>query len=218
LSIRVTAGVARGRQLQIPRTDLRPTTDKVKQAMFSMLEAEAQRRGFEGDEDRFAAMQAWPRVLDLYAGSGALGIEALSRGAARATFVERDRTAIETIRQNLEKTGLEARADVRRAGALAGLSTLTGTCDLILLDPPYREIGLALKTLERIQACQLLADQGLIVWEHQTSALALTPPKGLRWARRREHGSTSIALIEREPGLERDDGDGGQGREDSSPP
>ena len=75
----------------IPRTELRPTTDKIKQALFSMLEAEALRRGFEADEDRFAAAHAWPRVLDLYTGTGALGIEALRRGAKRATFVEHDR-------------------------------------------------------------------------------------------------------------------------------
>lgn len=206
MSIRVTAGVARGRQLLIPKTDLRPTTDKVKQALFSMLEAEALRRDFEGDEDRFAAMQAWPRVLDLYAGSGALGIEALSRGAAHVTFVEQDREAAETIRRNLDRTGLESRAEIRRADVLAALSTLPGAYDLILLDPPYKEVGAALRTLERIVSRGLLAEGGHIVWEHQSGALALTLPEGLRWARRREHGSTTIGLLEQEPGREQDVG------------
>jgi 16S rRNA (guanine966-N2)-methyltransferase len=205
LSIRVTAGVARGRQLVIPKTDLRPTTDKVKQALFSMLEAEALRRDFEGDEERFAAAQAWPRVLDLYAGSGALGIEALSRGAEQVTFVEHDRLAVEAIQRNLEKTRLEERAEVRRADVLTALSTMRGAYDLILLDPPYREVGGALRTLERIVSQALLADGGLIVWEHQSPTLALTLPEGLRWARRREHGLTSIALIEREPSAQEDD-------------
>jgi 16S rRNA (guanine966-N2)-methyltransferase len=209
LSIRVTAGIARGRQLLIPKTDLRPTTDKVKQAMFSMLEAEALRRDFEADEDHFAAMQAWPLVLDLYAGSGALGIEALSRGATRATFVERDRVAVETIHRNLEKTGLEARAEVRRGDVQTSLPTITGRYDLILLDPPYTEVAGALRTLEQIQARGLLADEGLVVWEHQSSALALTLPKGLRWARRREHGLTSVGLIERAADSNEDDGVGG---------
>jgi 16S rRNA (guanine966-N2)-methyltransferase len=199
LSIRVTAGVARGRQLLIPKTDLRPTTDKVKQALFSMLEAEALRRGFEGDEEHFAAMQAWPRVLDLYAGSGALGIEALSRGAERVTFVERDRVAVDTIQRNIEKTGLEGRGEVRRADVQIALSTMPGAYDLILLDPPYREVGGALRTLERIVSRALLADGGVIVWEHQSPSLALTLPEGLRWTRRRQHGSTSIAMIEGEP-------------------
>jgi 16S rRNA (guanine966-N2)-methyltransferase len=198
LSIRVTAGLARGRQLLIPKTDLRPTTDKVKQAMFSMLEAEALRRDFEGDQDHFAAMQAWPRVLDLYAGSGALGIEAISRGAERATFIERDRLAAETIQRNLENAGLAARADVRRASVEKALSTLTGPYDLILLDPPYQEYTAAMKTLEQIQSRKLLADGGLVVWEHMVTPVALALPNGLRSVRRRDHGSTSVSLLEHE--------------------
>jgi 16S rRNA (guanine966-N2)-methyltransferase len=176
----------------------------VKQALFSMLEAEALRREFKGDEDRFAAMQAWPRVLDLFAGSGALGIEALSRGAEHVTFIERDRAAAETIQRNLERTGLESRADIRRANVLGALSTLAGSYDLILLDPPYKEVGAALRALERIVSRGLLAGGGHIVWEHHSTALALTLPEGLRWARRRGHGSTSIGLLEHEPACEGD--------------
>src|SRR4051794_30969947 len=97
--MKVTAGTARGRTLLAPATDLRPTQDKIKQAIFSMLEAEALKRGHEStvDEEQrliaYATGVAWPIVLDLFAGSGALGIEALSRGARHATFVERDRAA-----------------------------------------------------------------------------------------------------------------------------
>src|SRR6516162_2790230 len=90
-TVRVISGTARGRHLRAaPET--RPTADLVKGAIFSMLEALAYKRGFEPDEEGdFAAAVAWPRVLDLFAGSGGLGIEALSRGAQSAQFVEQDR-------------------------------------------------------------------------------------------------------------------------------
>jgi 16S rRNA (guanine966-N2)-methyltransferase len=176
--------------------------DKLKQAIFSILEAEALRRGFEGDEDHFAAAQAWPRVLDLYAGSGALGIEALSRGAQMATFVDRDRIAIETIQRNLEKTGLHTSAEVRRATVETSLSTLTGPYDLILLDPPYEEGLGTLRTLERIHSRSLLARSGVMVWEHARSTLAPALPSGLRCVRRRDHGSTSVSLLESESSVQ----------------
>src|SRR5581483_11113215 len=106
--MRVIAGSARGRPLRAPVSETRPTADHVKEALFSMLEAEAMRRGFEpeerDDELIFAAALAWPTWLDLYAGSGALGIEALSRGAASADFVERDRAARSVIQTNLTRT------------------------------------------------------------------------------------------------------------------
>jgi 16S rRNA (guanine966-N2)-methyltransferase len=172
--------------------------DKLKQAIFSMLEAEALKRGFEGDEDHFAAALAWPRVLDLYAGSGALGIEALSRGAQGATFVDRDRIATDTIQRNLEKTGLESGAEVRRVAVEMSLSTLTGPYDLILLDPPYQEGLGTLRTLERINFRNLLAAGGVIVWEHARSTVAPALPDGLRCVRRRDHGSTSVSLLENE--------------------
>ena len=118
-SVRVIAGLARGRPLPAPaRAPTRPTADKIKGAIFSMLDAEALRRGFEpvaDDEEhdgQFAAAVAWPRVLELYAGSGALAIEALSRGAAHADLVESSADARRAIVANLEKTGLTERASV----------------------------------------------------------------------------------------------------------
>ncbi|MFN0073214.1 MAG: RsmD family RNA methyltransferase [Chloroflexota bacterium] len=198
MTVRVTAGTARGRQLFVPKTDLRPTTDKIKQAIFSMLEAEALRRGYEGSEDSFAACLAWPTVLDLYSGSGSLGIEALSRGAAQVTFIERDRAAAQTIERNLDKTELRERGTVRRASVEAGLAALSGTYDLILLDPPYKETAAALRTLMLITTHELLADRGLIVWEHQAAKVALALPEGLRSVRRRDHGVTSVTILERE--------------------
>src|ERR687894_2700308 len=117
--MRVIAGTARGRPLRAPSgEDTRPTADKIKGVIFSMLDAEAMRRGFEPEPDdeerdgRFAMAVAWPRVLELYAGSGALSIEALSRGAAHADLVESSADARRAIVANLAKTGLAERASI----------------------------------------------------------------------------------------------------------
>ena len=122
--MRVIAGIAKGRTLVAPQgRRVRPTTDRTKEALFSILQPEL----------RSAS------VVDLYAGSGALGIEALSRGAARATFVERHGRAIEALERNLEVTGLGDRATVVRASVVPSLSQpLAGApFDIAVLDPPY---------------------------------------------------------------------------------
>ncbi len=117
--MRVVAGRFKGRRLTAPRgTRTRPTADRVREALFSML----------GDLDG-------ARVLDLYAGSGALGIEALSRGAATAVFVERDPQAVAAIERNLAPLGVEA--TVARADALRWLARVEGEFDLVFCDPPY---------------------------------------------------------------------------------
>jgi 16S rRNA (guanine966-N2)-methyltransferase len=117
--VRVIAGEFRGRRLQAPRgARTRPTADRVREALFSML----------GD-------LSGVRVLDLYAGSGALGIEALSRGAASAVFVERDARAAATIKRNLDALGAEG--EVRRQDALRFLASGEGPFDLVFCDPPY---------------------------------------------------------------------------------
>src|SRR5579864_6392572 len=113
--MRVISGTARGRPLRAA-AGTRPTADLIKGAIFSMLEALAYKRGFEPDEDgNFAAALAWPSVLDLYAGSGALAIEALSRGARWADLVDRDREAARIIAANLRATGLDDRARVHQS-------------------------------------------------------------------------------------------------------
>ena len=118
--MRVVAGRYRGRRLQAPRgTSVRPTGDRVREALFSIL----------GDIEGL-------RVLDLFAGSGALGIEALSRGAASATLVENDRAALAALRANVDPLP-GASADVVRADALAWLGGRRGPYDLVFLDPPY---------------------------------------------------------------------------------
>ena len=122
--MRVVAGTARGRKLQAPAgRDVRPTGDRVREAIFNALGS-------------LGAVEG-ATVLDLFAGTGALGIEALSRGAASATFVEHDRTAAATVRANLAALDLEGAADVVQADALRWLDEAGGDYDVALLDPPY---------------------------------------------------------------------------------
>ena len=117
--MRVVAGEFKGRRLRAPRgMRTRPTADRVREALFSML----------GD-------LSGARVLDLYAGTGALGIEALSRGAGVALFVERDQRALAALRRNLDAVG--AHADVRRQDAMRFLARPEGRFDLVFCDPPY---------------------------------------------------------------------------------
>jgi 16S rRNA (guanine(966)-N(2))-methyltransferase RsmD len=118
--MRIVAGAYKGRRLHAPRgSATRPTADRVREALFSIL----------GDV-------AGARVLDLYAGTGALGIEALSRGAASAVFVERDLHAAAAIQRNLDAVGAAA-ATLRRQDALGFLAAERGTYDLVFADPPY---------------------------------------------------------------------------------
>lgn len=139
--MRVIAGIAGGRTLHVPRTDLRPTMDRVKAAIFSSL----------GD------MVSGARVLDLFAGTGALGIEALSRGAASAVFVEKEPRAVAAIQRNLEKTGL--RGDMRALDIFSFLDRRSHeplSFDIIFADPPY-----AKQPGERDFAPELLASASL---------------------------------------------------------
>jgi 16S rRNA (guanine966-N2)-methyltransferase len=204
--MRVIAGSARGRPLRAPdRAPTRPTADKIKGAIFSMLDAEALRRGFEPLDDndeqdgRYAAAVAWPRVLDLYAGSGSLAIEALSRGATHADLVETNADARKTIAANLAKTGLTDRASIHKMRSESAVSTLPGPYDLILLDPPYDDEGVT-QVLERLASGGLLDDSGVVVWEHSGSTM---PPehvadpaqqRGLRLLRTRKYGAASVSL------------------------
>src|SRR5438552_13108932 len=118
IKLRVISGTAKGRRLTAPRNPaLRPTSDRVKEAIFSMLDAKTMQRDS-------ALPFAFPRVLDLYAGSGGLGIEALSRGATYVDFVEQDRIAAAAIRENLARTGLEAGARLHVTSVEKALSHL----------------------------------------------------------------------------------------------
>jgi 16S rRNA (guanine966-N2)-methyltransferase len=176
--MRVIAGRYGGRRLTAPKgTTTRPTSDRVREALFAML----------GDI-------AHARVLDLFAGTGALGIEALSRGACMAVFVERDQRAIDALRSNLAALGLgEEQARVRREDAEDALKRAwkrKETYDLLLIDPPY---GRALELGARLSAVLpgLLAPGARVVLESDRRA-----PLGLGLAldKERRYGDTTIAI------------------------
>lgn len=175
--MRVVAGTARGISLAAPRGDAtRPITDRVKETLFGIL----------GDRVPDA------RVLDLYAGSGAIGIEALSRGAAKADFVERDRSALAALRQNLERTRLEEGATVHAMDVERFLSMAEGPWDLAVLDPPYetRAIVAPLRAL-----VPLLAPGASVVIKHFWRAE--TPEvDGLTTVRQRRFGETMLTFLE----------------------
>jgi 16S rRNA (guanine966-N2)-methyltransferase len=172
--VRVVAGELRGRKLVAPAGDAtRPTADRVREALFSIL-----------------TDVSGLRVLDLYAGSGALGIEALSRGAASATFVDSSRTAVETIRSNLATLGLDAA--VHRRDALDYLADTVGsaTYDLVFADPPYDSaLRVGPSLAERLPP--LLTVDAIVVTESNKRAPLELPFTLLR---ERTYGDTRIAV------------------------
>ncbi|MBW3626137.1 MAG: 16S rRNA (guanine(966)-N(2))-methyltransferase RsmD [Actinobacteria bacterium] len=171
--MRVVAGRARGRRLVSPRgRTVRPTSDRVREATFNALSS------LDALEDA--------SVLDLFAGSGALGIEALSRGAAAATFVDHDPAALAAVRANLATTGLAAAATVVRSEASRFVASGPGRFDVALLDPPYDFDGSSWSGLLD------LVDAGLAVLE---SDREIDP--GERWepVRVKRYGATVVTLV-----------------------
>lgn len=175
--MRVIAGTARGRQLVAPRgTATRPISDRVKETLFAIL------------ADR--VLDA--RVLDLYAGSGAVGIEALSRGAALADFVEVDRVALAAVRENLERTGMGDRGSVHGRDVLQYLGASSeDRFDLVILDPPYAERAI-LAPLERLIG--RLAPGAMVVIKHHWRTPVPTP-QGLTTWRQRRFGETTLTFL-----------------------
>ncbi len=173
------AGVAGGRRLAVPPNGTRPTSDRVREAMFSALQA---RRDLNG-----------ARVLDLYAGSGALGLEALSRGAAHVRFVESDRRAAAVLHRNVEALGL-AGAQVTTGAVQAVLRGDPGEpYDVVLADPPYEldEVTLA-GMLSALAGCGWLAPLALLVVERPAKALPPTWPDGVAALTHRRYGDTAV--------------------------
>jgi 16S rRNA (guanine(966)-N(2))-methyltransferase RsmD len=185
--MRVSAGQAKGRKLDVPRSGrVRPTQDRVREAIFNAL----------GE----AVLDA--RVLDLFAGAGGLGIEALSRGAAHAVFVEQDARTARMLRANVERLGLRPRAEVWQAPAaraVLDLHTRGARFDLVLMDPPYRT-RLAQTTLDAVCAASILADSAVVVVETYARDPVGAPP-GTSKVRERRYGDTLVAFVRRDPAL-----------------
>lgn len=183
-SMRIIAGSARGRRLRtLSGQAIRPTSDRVKEALFSILASRFELVGAE--------------ILDLFAGSGALGIEALSRGAAHATFVEQSAPALAVLRANLEASGFSPQAHVLRARVDRGLEQLATTgkrFDGVLLDPPYGQ-GLVPETLRRIDDLGLVGAGGWVLAEHHIDDPVEAEYGALQLTRGRRYGKTCVALL-----------------------
>lgn len=181
MPLRVIAGEARGRLLKTPpKTLTRPTADKVREALFQMLSAQ----GIQPES-----------VLDLYSGSGAMGIEALSRGAVHCDFVEADARACAVIRQNLLATGFKERGHVLNLPVTRAISRLEGIYDLVVADPPY-EYDRAEVELGSIISRGLVTDGGIIVIEHSKRYAWPDSMAGCRKLTSRQYGDSAITFYQ----------------------
>jgi 16S rRNA (guanine966-N2)-methyltransferase len=181
--VRIIGGAAKGRRLRAPKGQaVRPTADRVKESLFNILP-----RDFSG-----------ARVLDLFAGTGNLSIEALSRGAAHAVLIDFSPRSAATIRENLRRLGLAAQTEIWTAPVARSLKSLArrrDSFDYIFLDPPYDQ-GLAGRSLELIGRCALLRAPGTLVIEHSARE-AVSPEYGpLRLHDQRRYGDTRLSFYE----------------------
>ncbi|HEX9696714.1 MAG TPA: 16S rRNA (guanine(966)-N(2))-methyltransferase RsmD [Actinomycetota bacterium] len=184
MSLRVISGEAKGRRLKTPAgLDTRPTADRVRQTLFDIL----------GDV-------SGARVLDLFAGSGALGIEAVSRGAVHATFVESDATAVKVIRANIALCGFDERAAVRRSDADSFLQRKPAAMspfDLAFLDPPYeRGLAFVARLMGVLAAGEWVAAGGRVAAESAAGDVEL--PEAFRLLRAKVFGRTQLTIVVRE--------------------
>ena len=174
--MRVITGIARGRKLkELPGLDTRPTTDKVKESVFNIVQFDVEGR----------------RVLDLFAGTGQLGIEALSRGAASCTFVDVRKEAAAVVRENLAHTKLAEQARVIQGDYLAFLTGCREKFDLVFLDPPYHG-DLLEKALETIAKIDIMTENGIIVCE--SAAEEVLPELAAPYEKGREYRYGKIKL------------------------
>ncbi len=182
--MRVITGSARGVRLQTPEgQQTRPTAERVKEALFSIIQFEIEGR----------------RVLDLFAGTGQLGIEALSRGARSAVFVDQRADAAKLVRENLRRTKLETHATVVTGDYAAFLSSARERFDLIFLDPPYADTTLE-NALNRITAIDIVADGGIIICERPVEKALSLDFAGFARSRDYRYGKTLLTLY-RKTGL-----------------
>ena len=180
--MRIIGGQARSRLIDAPKgMDTRPTQDKVRESLFNILQWELEGR----------------MVLDLFAGSGALGLEALSRGAAYAVFVDNSPQAAKIVQSNADRLGFREKAKVIRADWRAAVSTLAphsrGGFDLVFLDPPYRMMNMG-EMCSHMLKCHVLKAGSLIVIEH---ALDTPPGPGAEFHATdfRRYGDTGITFL-----------------------
>ena len=176
--MRVIAGTARGRRLkELPGMDTRPTTDKVKESMFNIIQFDIEGRN----------------VLDLFGGSGQLTVEALSRGADRATVVERNPAAVKIIRENVDACGFSDRVKLLPSDAKLFLAGCREKFDLVFLDPPYAG-NLLEESLKTIAEIDIVSENGIIVCESSLEKELPELPKPYEKGREYRYGKIKVTL------------------------
>ena len=180
LGVRVISGSARGLKLNTPGDDrVRPTTDRVKESMFNIIQ--------DGVYDS--------QVLDLFAGSGALGIEALSRGASQAVFCDNSLDSIKIIKSNIEKARVVDRSQIVSGDfkrCLRDMEAKNQSFDMIFVDPPYYE-GLFEEVLDTIRSCKILKKDGIVIVEHDAKR-PIGQVEGLEVYKEKKYGITMLTF------------------------
>ncbi len=177
--MRITGGSGKGRKLKVPAgTRVRPSSDKVKQALFNILGEKVQNALF----------------LDLFAGTGAIGIEALSRGAERAFFVDDARESLNVTRQNIEQSGFGDRATITPAKAESYLKKTSEQFDVVFLDPPYSHDQNELLNL--VSASEILKQDSIVVYEHFKKQATVQKAGRLALYREAAYGDTVLAFYQ----------------------
>lgn len=181
--MRITGGIAKGQQLKVPRNrSVRPTTDRVREAIFSVL---------------FSLPGNRSRGLDLFAGSGALGIEALSRNATWVDFVDHEPECCAVIKENLLRTGFLQKAHVYCCSVSKALSFLNGKYDIVFLDPPYADRSID-RIIEQIAGSKIMDEGSLLVISHASRHPLQQRYDGLSVLKEKRYGDTCISIFHKE--------------------
>ena len=176
--MRVITGTARGKKLKTPQgSQTRPTADRVKEAIFSSIQFEIQNAVF----------------LDLFAGSGQMGIEALSRGASSVVFVDTSADACKLVQENLKLTGFADKAKVVRSDYLVYLERCREKFDMIFLDPPYAEVFLE-NSMKKISEIDILSDCGIMICERPVTKTLLIDMPGFSLIKEHRYGNTCVSV------------------------
>ena len=179
--MRIIAGKAKGQYIKSPKgVSLRPTSDLIRGALFSIIESMA---------------NDWSSVLDLYAGTGSMGLEALSRGAGWADFVEQNPKCCATIKENLDRAGLSEKAHVYRSSAIKAISFLSRKYGIVLMGPPYRE-GAVIETLGQLAFSCLVGAGSTIAVEHSYRLPLSSAYGNFQLTKERRHGDTCISVYQ----------------------
>lgn len=179
--MRIIAGDFKGRKLVTPKNyDVRPTGDKVKGSIFSMI----------------SSYICDAVVIDLFSGTGNLGLEALSRGASKAYFIDKSKVSLDIVKENIQKLGVEDLSNVINLTFDKALDTIDECVDIIFLDPPYNK-GLIKLSIENILSKNKLVAEGIIVAEHSIDEIVEDLPLQLNLLKEKTYGDTIVSIYKK---------------------